>query len=154
MTKGGPGDEDICPHWPLVTGSWPGVLQYIRLSFSKCCDSNHKFSVCPSGWTYFKKQCYKYSKEPFNSWQEARDHCTNVTGADLASVPDERTKDFLVSLISSSSYIGGMQVELSMNLRELSPCSAEKTPTGISLSTKPTVTNDLCGQASQFYVYF
>ena len=67
-------------------------------------------SVCPSGWPYFNWHCYKYIKEPFNSWKEARAHCSSNGGyGDLASVPDQKTNNFLVSLISSRAFIGGSQ---------------------------------------------
>ena len=33
LSKGGPGDEDIRPHWALDTGSWPQILQHIRYGF-------------------------------------------------------------------------------------------------------------------------
>ena len=62
-------------------------------------------SVCPSGWPYFNWNCYKYFEETL-SWKEARDHCMN-NGGDLASVPDQKTNNFLLTLISSRAFIGG-----------------------------------------------
>ena len=62
---------------------------------------------CQIGWHQFIGNCYKYTENIFDSWTEARNFCTD-NGGDLASIPDEETNDFLLSLISSRTFIGGV----------------------------------------------
>ena len=55
----------------------------------------------------FNGNCFQYTIHIFDSWTEARQFCTD-NGADLASIPDEETNDFVLSLISSRTFIGGV----------------------------------------------
>ena len=43
------------------------------------------------------------------AWQEAREHCKNVSGGDLASIPDEDTNGFLQTLTNEEAnvWVGG-----------------------------------------------
>ena len=43
------------------------------------------------------------------AWQEAREHCKNVSGGDLASIPDEDTNGFLQTLTQNykNIWVGG-----------------------------------------------
>ena len=43
------------------------------------------------------------------AWQEAREHCQNASGGDLASIPDEDTNRFLQTLTMGKAnvWVGG-----------------------------------------------
>ena len=43
------------------------------------------------------------------AWQEAREHCKNVSGGDLASIPDKDTNRFLqtLTLERANVWVGG-----------------------------------------------
>merc|ERR1711973_901575 len=64
-------------------------------------------SNCPSGFKYFAKgnKCYKFYPEKV-SWNVARTHCLSI-GGDLASSPDNQTNEFLTTLTSEYTWIGG-----------------------------------------------
>ena len=65
---------------------------------------------CPDGWTHFPHNghCYKYQSTKLN-WNEARSFCqTDAPGkGDLASIHDKATNDFLQTLTTEYSFLGG-----------------------------------------------
>ena len=65
------------------------------------------FLDCPNGFTYYPhtRKCYQFFDES-PTWQEARKKCISE-GGDLASVPDQKTNDFLLSISPKGSLIGG-----------------------------------------------
>ena len=65
--------------------------------------------TCPGGWSLFARRCYKYFNTTVDTWLEARNLCITM-GGDLASVPNQETNDFLVSIIRSSAFVGGMKL--------------------------------------------
>ena len=66
-------------------------------------------ATCPGGWSLFARRCYKYFNTTVDTWLEARNLCLTM-GGDLASVPNQETNDFLVSIIRSSAFVGGMKL--------------------------------------------
>ena len=66
-------------------------------------------ATCPGGWSLFARRCYKYFNTTVDTWLEARNLCYSM-GGDLASVPNQETNDFLVSIIRSSAFVGGMKL--------------------------------------------
>ena len=66
-------------------------------------------ATCPGGWFLFAGRCYKYFNTTVDTWLEARNLCYSM-GGDLASVPNQETNDFLVSIIRSSAFVGGMKL--------------------------------------------
>merc|ERR1712013_27962 len=68
--------------------------------------------TCEDGWTEFESMCYQFSTARL-SWTSARLSC-QAENADLPSIPDESTNDFLMELIKDSSspwvLVGGQKV--------------------------------------------
>ena len=74
---------------------------------------------CKHGWTYchHSQYCYRRYPEP-KHWVDARVHCIQETNhqGQLATIHDQYTNDFLVSLTSDlttdyTSWIGGYKIE-------------------------------------------
>merc|ERR1712063_134386 len=66
---------------------------------------------CASGWSglIHTGQCYKHIQTK-TTWTEARKFCQNLSpSADLASIPDKITNDFLTNLASSKFWTGGFK---------------------------------------------
>ena len=62
--------------------------------------------TCRSGWSPFNGKCFKYT-DTLRSYPRQERFCRNLGGG-LASVPDEETNIFLVTLINRTSFIGGV----------------------------------------------
>ena len=61
--------------------------------------------TCPSGWEEFDGQCYKFvDKTP--TWDEALQECLSI-GATLASITNKATNDFLLTIATKWSMVGG-----------------------------------------------
>ena len=68
---------------------------------------------CLKGWTYFSNtgKCYKHFHFPY-SWKEALKLCkdkNSIGFSTLASVPDNTTNNFLITLTNKESWVGGYQ---------------------------------------------
>ena len=86
-------------------------------TFSNC---DFKYDlVCPDGWTFYSRtqKCYRVFPI-YLPWQAARDKCRELAPdmkGDLASIPDQKTQNFISSLYYSFNYyrrgvwIGGMK---------------------------------------------
>ena len=84
-------------------------------------------SDCNPGWTLHgtTSTCYKYFKIGGIRWSEARAHC-QMSGGDLASVPDKTTNDLLTRLSSEErAWIGGRKVEGSWTWSDGTPWQFE-----------------------------
>ena len=67
--------------------------------------------TCPSGWTEFDGQCYKFvDKSP--TWDEALNECqsTGGNGGTLASITNKATNDFFLTIATKYSMVGGHQL--------------------------------------------
>ena len=65
-------------------------------------------SECEPGWTYFEHtgDCYK-SVETILSRSDASTACkTDIPTAHLVSIPDDKTNEFVLSMVVSRSWIG------------------------------------------------
>ena len=65
-------------------------------------------SECEPGWTYFEHtgECYK-SVETILSRNDASTACkTDIPTAHLVSIPDNKTNEFILSMVASRSWIG------------------------------------------------
>ena len=87
-------------------------------------------TLCVEGWKSFNSKCYKYvsfeSSMPTKrrTWLNARNFCMSIAPnsesmrdfeIDLASVPDERTNNFLKDLKHDKAWIGGYRDEVKSN---------------------------------------
>ena len=64
---------------------------------------------CPTGYQSHGSHCYKFVNQK-TSWTQAEAAC-NAEGGHLASIPDQETNDFLASLSSGYTWIGGRRLE-------------------------------------------
>ena len=61
--------------------------------------------ICDEGYKSHGSHCYKFVDEKI-SWTQAEAKCSSE-GGNLASVPDEATNNFLVSIAPKRAFIGG-----------------------------------------------
>ena len=119
-----------------VTGN--GELTKDRHNDTKSKSTTTTATLCVDGWKSFNSKCYKYV--PFESscnvmssspctkrvnWPEAKDYCISIApnisqsvgdiSADLASVPDENTNNFLKELTQDKAWIGGYRDSTTSN---------------------------------------
>ncbi|KAM9263985.1 macrophage mannose receptor 1-like isoform 2-T2 [Morus bassanus] len=59
---------------------------------------------CSEGWAYFRNSCYFYSKTP-SSWENAQHFCL-VLGTQLLEVDGPEEKDYIRTMLQSSSWLG------------------------------------------------
>ena len=104
-----------------------------RQNGSKSMSTETTATLCVEGWKSFNSKCYKYV--PFESiinmrrtWLNAKKFCmsnmsiapiisqsTRDFSIDLASVPDEKTNDFLKDLNQDKAWIGGYREDVMSN---------------------------------------
>ena len=70
------------------------------------------FSVCPGGWTQKSEfgKWYCYLNDVKRTWNEAKERCAAIDTdgvATLTSVRSQEENDFVQSLMSDFSWIGG-----------------------------------------------
>ena len=69
-------------------------------------------SACPDGWTAKSEfsKCYYYLNDTKRTWNESNERCAAIdpdSEATLVSVRSQEENDFVLSLISAYSWIGG-----------------------------------------------
>ena len=97
--------------WVLLHGTILGKVQEQHIADNA---TTRKSSACAVGWTKFDhtEKCYKMITSR-NSWTSALSACkaaVSAPSATLASIPDQATNDFLMTVSSFSSvWIGGFK---------------------------------------------
>lgn len=68
-------------------------------------DSLQCFTECPTFWTYFDSNCYRYFGSPFLSWRDAERFCINE-GGHLVSIHSQKEQEFVEEYwFSSRDYV-------------------------------------------------
>ena len=89
-----------------------------------CQDKNPPAAKCEHGWTFLEHSghCYKYL-DTNSTFEDALLNCQSATSnptANLASIPDNVTNEFLAKVTSKESWIGGI-VQIKSNGEKEAP---------------------------------
>ncbi len=96
----------LCQYNPLITTTSETTAPISTSSISTSTSTNIK--SCDAEWTYFHHtaKCYKYYSTMKN-WMDSLSFCKSETthpSANLASIPDKTTNDFLLNSITNTIY--------------------------------------------------
>ena len=89
-----------------------------------CQNQNPPPEKCEHGWTFLEHSgyCYKYL-DTNSTFEDAIVNCQSATSnptANLASIPDNMTNEFLATVTSKESWIGGI-IEIKLNGEKVVP---------------------------------
>ncbi|XP_053380178.1 macrophage mannose receptor 1-like [Mercenaria mercenaria] len=103
---------------PCVQMYSSGLWNDMRCSYSRAyiCKRPVK-AMCPKGWTFFRKDCYKYNSEVEKPWEEAEDACLADNGH-LVDINTRAENTFLTYLMRRD-YMYPSAVWIGLNDREV-----------------------------------
>jgi len=62
-------------------------------------------SICPSGWTTYGSNCFKFTISTSTTWQQCYDSCAAL-GASMLCITDAATNSWAFGMAGVSSWIG------------------------------------------------